>query len=269
MGLVREPITVRPYDTLLQTLKVMITDYVPKAIVSDEKGQPLGIVTQKDILKFIYYHGEKRSFSSIRVSEFMQKEFISVKEGLDYLEAANIFESKKVPMLVITSQEGKIIGMIIKSDLAGFYASKIRGLHKVKDYMTKDPIAVSTTESVYEVFRLMVERNLGRVILNDSEGKVEGIITTTDMLFVAPFLRGKSETKVEDLMNPDPFVVYEEEDLASAAKLMATRKIKSVPVINDNGRAVGIITTSDMVKALTSESVREYLYEIKMYTTSF
>ncbi len=269
MGLIREPIIVRPHDSLLQTLKIMLMDYVPKAVVADEKGIPLGIVTQKDVLKFIYYHGEKRPFSSIKVSEFMQKDFISVNEGVEYLEAAHIFESKRVPMLIITSQEGKVIGMIIKTDLSEFYASKIKGLHKVKDFMIRNPISLNVNDSIYDSFRLMVEKGLGRVLLTNDDGKLEGIVTTTDMLFVSPFLRTKSDVKVEEIMNPDPFVVYEEEDLSSAAKLMANRKIKSVPVINDSGRPIGLITTSDVVRALTSDSVREYLFEIKMYTTSF
>ncbi len=269
MGLIREPITIRAHDSLLQTLKIMVMDYVPKAVVADEKGLPLGTVTQKDILKFIYYHGEKRPFSSVKVSEFMGKDFISVSEGIDYLEASHIFQSNHVPMLVVTSHDGKVIGMIIKSDLSGFYASKIKGLHRVRDYMTKDPICLNVKDSLYDSFRLMVEKSLGRVLLVDSEGKLQGVVTTTDMLFVSPFLRSKSDVKVEDIMNPDPFVVYEDEDLTSAARLMASRKVKSVPVINDSGRPVGIVTTSDVIRALTSESVRGYLYEIKMYTTSF
>ncbi|MEM4083318.1 MAG: CBS domain-containing protein, partial [Saccharolobus sp.] len=75
--------------------------------------------------------------------------------------------------------------------------------------------------------------------------------------------------KVEDLMNPNVFVVSENEDLSAAAKLMANRKVKGIAIVNQNGNPIGVITTTDVVRALTSDKVREYLLELKMYTTSF
>ncbi|MEM0294063.1 MAG: CBS domain-containing protein [Saccharolobus sp.] len=89
------------------------------------------------------------------------------------------------------------------------------------------------------------------------------------MLYVAPFLREETNVKVEDLMNPNVFVVNENEDLSTAAKLMANRKVKGIAIVNQNGNPIGVITTTDVVRALTSDKVREYLLELKMYTTSF
>jgi len=70
-------------------------------------------------------------------------------------------------------------------------------------------------------------------------------------------------------MNPNVLVIREDEDLSIAARLMANRKIKGIPVVDQSGSPIGIITTTDIVRALTTDKVREYLLEIKMYTTSF
>jgi predicted transcriptional regulator len=269
MGIIREPVIIRPYDSLLHALKVMIMEAVPKVIVADEKEIPLGILTQKDVLKFISSKIGNRSFDSVKVSEIMNKYFISVKESVDYLEAAQILIEKKIPMLVVVSEDNKVIGMIIKSDLANFYANQIRGLHKVGDYMSKNPVIIKSDSTVSEALKIMVERDLGRLIVINKEEKIAGIITTTDMLYIAPFLRGESNVKVEDVMNPNVLVIREDEDLSIAARLMANRKIKGIPVVDQSGSPIGIITTTDIVRALTTDKVREYLLEIKMYTTSF
>ena len=262
MGIIREPVIIRPHDTLLHALKVMILEAVPKVIIADEKEIPLGILTQKDVLKFITTKIGKRSFDSVRVSEIMNKRFVTVKESVDYLEAAHLMIDNKLPMLVVVSQDDKTIGMIIKSDLAEFYSSQIRGLHK-------NPITISNTDTISNALKIMVEKDLGRLLVIDKEERIVGIVTTTDMLYVAPFLREETNVKVEDLMNPNVFVVSENEDLSAAAKLMANRKVKGIAIVNQNGNPIGVITTTDVVRALTSDKVREYLLELKMYTTSF
>ncbi|MEM0015906.1 MAG: CBS domain-containing protein [Saccharolobus sp.] len=269
MGIIREPVIIRPHDTLLHALKVMILEAVPKVIIADEKEIPLGILTQKDVLKFITTKIGKRSFDSVRVSEIMNKRFVTVKESVDYLEAAHLMIDNKLPMLVVVSQDDKTIGMIIKSDLAEFYSSQIRGLHKVGEYMSKNPITISNTDTISNALKIMVEKDLGRLLVIDKEERIVGIVTTTDMLYVAPFLREETNVKVEDLMNPNVFVVSENEDLSAAAKLMANRKVKGIAIVNQNGNPIGVITTTDVVRALTSDKVREYLLELKMYTTSF
>ncbi|MEM0294061.1 MAG: CBS domain-containing protein [Saccharolobus sp.] len=79
MGIIREPVIIRPHDTLLHALKVMILEAVPKVIIADEKEIPLGILTQKDVLKFITTKIGKRSFDSVRVSENYEQTFCNCK----------------------------------------------------------------------------------------------------------------------------------------------------------------------------------------------
>ena len=70
-------------------------------------------------------------------------------------------------------------------------------------------------------------------------------------------------------MSPNVIVVNGNEDMANAAKLMASRKIKGIPVMDKDGKLGGIVTTTDVVRAMMDQSVKKYLYEVKMYTSSF
>ncbi|MEM0294062.1 MAG: CBS domain-containing protein [Saccharolobus sp.] len=102
----------------------------------------------------------------------MNKRFVTVKESVDYLEAAHLMIDNKLPMLVVVSQDNKTIGMIIKSDLADFYSSQIRGLHKGGDYMSKNPITINNTDTISNALKIMVEKDLGRLLVIDKEERI-------------------------------------------------------------------------------------------------
>ena len=268
MSIIREPIIVRPHDTLLHTIKIMTMEYVPKLIVADENEMPLGAISQKDVLNFIYRMGD-RELDSVYVSEVMRKDIVTIDNSIEPLEAAQIMIEKRQPLLIVTSDSGKILGMIIKSDLAQYYATLVKGIHKVSEYMSKNPISVDKDTALDEAFKILVGQNIGRLIVKD-QNKILGTITTTDLLYLAPVLKFKElKIKVKDVMTPTIVVMDENEDLNYAAKLMANRKVKGIPIVNANGELKGIVTTTDIVRALTDEKVRKYLLELKLYTSTF
>ena len=268
MSIIREPIIVRPHDTLLHTIKIMTMEYVPKLIVADENEIPLGSISQKDVLNFIYRMGD-RELDTVYVSEVMRKDIVLINNSVEPLEAAQIMIEKRQPLLIVTSDSGKLLGMIIKSDLAQYYATLVKGIHKVSEYMSKNPIAVDKDTLLDEAIKILFEQNIGRLIVKD-QSKILGTITTTDLLYLAPVLKFRElKIKVKDIMTPTIVVMDENEDLNYAAKLMANRKVKGIPIVSANGELKGIVTTTDIVKALTDEKVRKYLLELKLYTSTF
>lgn len=268
MSIIREPIIVRPHDSLLHTIKIMTMEYVPKLIVADENETPLGSISQKDVLNFIYRMGE-RELDSVYVSEVMRKDIVIINNSIEPLEAAQIMIEKKQPLLIVTSDSGKLLGMIIKSDLAQYYATLVKGIHRVSEYMSKNPIAIEKDATLDEVIKLIFEKNVGRLIVKD-QNKILGTVTTTDLLYLAPILKLKDiKIKVKEIMTPIIVVMDENEDLNYGAKLMANRKVKGIPIVSANGDLKGILTTTDIVRALTDDKVRKYLLELKLYTSTF
>ncbi|MCI2415395.1 MAG: CBS domain-containing protein [Candidatus Aramenus sp.] len=268
MGIIRESLILRPYDSLLYAIKVMIMESVPKAIVTDEKQIPLGYITQKDIIKFLFERTEKRHLSQAFVSEVMSKDFVCVNQNIDPLEAAEVMVDKRQPLLVVCNDDGKLVGMIIKSDLSSYYSGQIKGLQKVSEFMSSPAVTVSPDDDLSRAIKLMLDKNISRLIVVGE--RIEGTITTTDILYMAPVLKYKeNRIDVADVMSPNLIVIDEEEDLANAAKLMASRKIKGIPVVKRDGSLSGVVTTTDIVRAMLDEKVRKYLYEVKMYTSTF
>src|ERR1700687_1894478 len=89
-------------------------------------------------------------------------------------------------------------------------------------------------------------------VINDEQKKqLIGIVTDRDLsIKVVAESRDPNHTLVQDVMTSTIVVCREREDLSSAIKAMEEHQIRRVPVIDDDGRVVGIISQADLVTRL-------------------
>ena len=121
------------------------------------------------------------------------------------------------------------------------------GLMLVRDAMTKNPKVVRRDTSVQEVVATMNKFDISSVIVVQEERPI-GIVTHKDIVskIVQPRIPPDAVTAREVMSSP---IVSISEDASTeeAAKLMARKHIKKLPVVSDN-KLVGIITTMDLVR---------------------
>jgi CBS domain-containing protein len=124
---------------------------------------------------------------------------------------------------------------------------QLAGLMLVRDVMTKNPKVVRRDTSVQEVVATMNKFDISSVIVVQEERPV-GIVTHKDIVskIVQPRIPPDAVTAREVMSSP---IVSISEDASTeeAAKLMARKHIKKLPVVSDN-KLVGIITTMDLVR---------------------
>lgn len=129
----------------------------------------------------------------------------------------------------------------------------------VRDVMSKDIRVVRPDTSMREVVATMNKFDIGSIIVVQGERPV-GIITERDILrrLVEPCLPPETLT-ARQVMTAPVLTINENASIEEAAKLMAKKRIKRLPVIND-GKIVGIITYTDIVsKVPTLLSILEEL----------
>ncbi|MEN6325872.1 MAG: CBS and ACT domain-containing protein [Syntrophomonas sp.] len=137
---------------------------------------------------------------------------------------------------------------------------------KVRDRMTAKVLVTSPEDNVGELWRLMIERNLTRIPVVD-RGKLLAIITRRDFgaradlnlrrsSLATRFFTDEQEEqlqkiKVRDIIPPEQqlITIYQDAYIEQAARLLRDNKISGLPVVDDNGRLVGIITQSDIFDA--------------------
>lgn len=122
-----------------------------------------------------------------------------------------------------------------------------------REVMTENPVCCLPNDLVSASARVMRREDVGAVpVINDEQQKqLIGIVTDRDLAIkVVAESRDPNHTMVHDVMTSTIVVCREREDLSSAIRAMEEHQIRRVPVVDDDGRIVGIISQADVVTRL-------------------
>jgi CBS domain-containing protein len=134
---------------------------------------------------------------------------------------------------------------------------------QVRDVMTAEVATVSPDATYREVVNVITGRRIGGVPVVDGTGHVLGVVSEADVLhkleagghperrrlFASARRTAKARAEVaRDLMTAPAVTVGLYEPVVSAAKLMDGKRVKRLPVVDDDGRLVGIVTRGDLLK---------------------
>lgn len=130
----------------------------------------------------------------------------------------------------------------------------------VSEWMTKDVITVTEDTSMMKASRLMRDKKVSRLPVLDAAGKLRGIITDRDIKAASPSRATTldmheiyyliSEIKVKEIMTRNPITVKPDDSIEFAATILVDKNIGGLPVVDDSGMVVGIISDSDIFKLL-------------------
>lgn len=153
-------------------------------------------------------------------------------------------------------------------------------MQKVKDIMSSPAVSITGDITIKEALDLLADRNISGVPIVDPEDKVVGVISDTDIIkyahqnsvvahtnlsgWVSPYVdvnelasvkKGFDQLatmKVCTVMTKKVFTINQDADAGEAAKLMNRRNINRIPVTDNEGKLVGIVTRADIVKCMAN-----------------
>jgi CBS domain-containing protein len=203
----------------------------------------------------------------------MTKKLITAKRKASISKIAETMTKKDISSVIIVDGKGKLDGIVTKTDITAWYGA-MGGAYKVREFMTAKLVTVKPSQSVFLVASLMAEHAISRVVVvADKENKPAGIITEADMTMMSRLLKPAKVMKegkplvvkgaialpknvhlltAGDIMTSDPVTVSKSANLADAAAIMTKHKFSGLPV-TDKGKLVGIITKSDIIRAVAHE----------------
>ena len=119
--------------------------------------------------------------------------------------------------------------------------------HKtIREVMTSNPSAVETSTPVVEAARIMQSEDVGSVPILEG-GRLAGMVTDRDVtLRVVAAGRDPQSTTVGEIASRDLVTIDPEQPLGEAARLMATNQVRRLPVVEEDGRLVGILAQADV-----------------------
>lgn len=123
----------------------------------------------------------------------------------------------------------------------------------VGDVCTKPVVTISSKASVLDASRLMRQKNVGAVVVVNSD-KPRGILTDRDIAVtvVAEGLDPAS-VSVADVMRANPTVIREDRSVLEAVKLLGAKGVRRLPVVNTTGKLTGIIALDDLLILFATE----------------
>jgi CBS domain-containing protein len=281
----RDTITLEPKGSLHDARNSLVRYNISRIVVAKE-NKPLGIVTEKDIARFLYTQVPERRLKEVGLDEVMSKNLVTVNEKADLTLCAKLMIDNKISSIIVTDDRDTLKGIFTKSDLVEGYGKYYSQKAIVEGYMSKKVLTVRPDEPLHMVLLLMTRGKVSRVVVTRDEKPI-GIITGRDLLPVSTLFGpslfgdealGSAQAAEEIVTNPqrkeqifipsgirtyflardvmkyDPLTISQDSDLADAAQIMAMNRISGLPVVDSSGNLVGIITKTDIVKAISTSS---------------
>lgn len=123
----------------------------------------------------------------------------------------------------------------------------------VGQVMTDDPKTVAATTTVEEAAESMLEDGIGSLLIVADEGRLQGVLTRTDFVkLVAEHGATDDQAHVSERMTTDVITTTVGTSIQDAADIMLENGFHHLPVVDDDGVVVGIVTTTDLAKYLSS-----------------
>lgn len=143
---------------------------------------------------------------------------------------------------IVMAQEGGV-GIIHKNLDSVAQAQEILKVKKYESGVILDPVKVSTDESLEAIVGLMQSQKISGVPVVDKNGLLVGIITNRDLRF-----EQQLDKKVCDVMTKNLVTAPVGTSLEEAKKILHLHRIEKLPLVNDKGELMGLITVKDIQK---------------------
>jgi CBS domain-containing protein len=128
------------------------------------------------------------------------------------------------------------------------------GYMKALDLMSVDIIAATENVSAIEVAtRIVLGAINGMPIISKDDGKLLGVVTTIDLLRAIRTGGDLTTIIAKEIMSPGPFSVKEDTDISDIIDIMDKKGIMMLPVVQDDGRLIGVCSRSDVLKEILNE----------------
>jgi len=158
-------VTVKPEASIQEALSKMQQNFI-KRIVIAIGNQPVGIITERDITKFLEEDKTSRALNEIPVNYVMKKNVISLQDGLEdhFEQCTTRMDTFKIGSIVLVNENNKLIGIVSKTDITRAYAAVFAGKFKVKDYMTEQLVTCRESDTLRFALNMINSNNISHII---------------------------------------------------------------------------------------------------------
>lgn len=268
------PVTLSKDAAISDAIRIMSNKKIGRILLLNNQ-KITDIVTEKDMVFFLLNDQSEKKLEEISISKIM-KQVLSVSESTSIKGCAKMMVENGVGSLAIT-QRDKIVGIITKTDLIEYFAKTQSGKKTVGEYMSPYYAWSYADSPLYSIVSKMVNDKISRLILRNHEETPIGILSFSDLFRLSLTIGNQKEIvddsnpsipvvfprkgfvskegfggtiKASQIMKDEILTVNYDDDLAKASKVLVENKINGVGVLSSNGTLIGILSKTDIIKAI-------------------
>ncbi len=147
-------------------------------------------------------------------------------------------------MAIAIAREGGL-GVIHKNMSIAEQARQVHAVKRAENGMIYDPVTILRGSTVADALNMMSEYHIGGIPVVDTDGKLVGIVTNRDLRFERNTAR-----LIDEVMTSENLVTTSSStNLEEAADILQSHKIEKLPVVDADGKLIGLVTYKDITKA--------------------
>jgi CBS domain-containing protein len=133
---------------------------------------------------------------------------------------------------------------------------------RIREIMTSNPSTIEPDKPVVEAARIMKQEDAGVVPVTEN-GRLTGMVTDRDIA-IRVVAEGKDpqSTSVREVASTDLITVDPQQELDEALRLMAQHKVRRLPVVEEDGRLVGVVAQADVAREGDDTQTGQVVQEI-------
>ena len=148
----------------------------------------------------------------------------------------------EAPLAIALAREGGI-GVIHKNMSIAVQAAHVRRVKRAENGMIYDPITITKEQTVGDALKLMHDNKIGGIPVIDADNRLIGIVTNRDLRFQRDMNRA-----IDEVMTKENIITTHSTELEKASEILLRNKIEKLPVVDDHGKLIGLITYKDITK---------------------
>lgn len=239
-------LTVVPDLPLRNAIQLFVDAQVSCLVVTEGGDQPVGIITERDLLRLICAgYAEDKPVRSI-----MSAPLLTVREDMDFSSAQALLANRAVRHLVLVDEAGRLRGVASETDFRRHLGHDLfKAIHSLGAVMDPSPDMLAPEHPLARALEIMASTRRDHLVIG-RDGLALGILTERDVPRLMARQVIPERLTVGDVMSHPLYTVGPDITVADAARRMGEAGLRHLVVLDEGGRMLAVISQHRMLERL-------------------
>ncbi|MEJ2490495.1 MAG: CBS domain-containing protein [Desulfuromonadales bacterium] len=249
----RPVVAVEAEASVRDALRLMRERRINRVVVLSQ-GDVIGLLTEKDVVFATnWFLGQPE----LRLKEVMDKPVMTVPEDFTIAQTCQLFAEHPIRHLVVLNARRDTFGIFSQVDLVSLFRDRIfENIPDVCAMMSTKVLQIAPEISARYALSLMARRSVSTIVVIDQEQPI-GMFTEREVVRSVADGMDLNEIPVGQLMNPSIVTIGCPTTPEEVLNRMQKKSIRQVLVVDDDQRVIGILTPTDLGRALELQQAEE------------